>query len=144
MIRIPGRTRSSSSAKYGYEVWQLQGADPEAPYVLPILFTGGANAGNISQQSAYWVDRSTIAWAGASEASNVYRLYYAPEGGLSATSSGITGGEYITLLRDPDWTAGCGKGEIPPSGSTASLEDPASRPGYGGRNSEELRLLSRH
>jgi pullulanase len=132
----PGPDQILKFSEYGYEVWQLQAADPEAPYVLPILFTGGANAGNISQQSAYWVDRNTIAWAAASEAGNVYRLYYAPEGGLAATSSGITGGEYITLLRDPAGLPAAVKAKFPHLASSACLKDPASRPGQSGRNPE--------
>lgn len=86
---------------YGYEVWQLQGADPENPYILPLQFTGGPNPGNINEQSAYWVNRDTIAWAAADSAANTYRLYYAPEGGLEAGPEGITGGSYIPLQRDP-------------------------------------------
>jgi pullulanase-type alpha-1,6-glucosidase len=109
----PGPDQILNFSQYGYEVWQLQGADPEAPYVLPILFSGGPNPGNINQQSAYWVDGSTIAWSGASEANNVYRLYYAPEGGLVATSSGVIGGEYITLVRDPAGLPAAVKAKFP-------------------------------
>jgi pullulanase-type alpha-1,6-glucosidase len=118
----PGPDQILKFSEYGYEVWQLQAADPEAPYVLPILFTGGANAGNISQQSAYWVDRSTIAWSAANESGNIYRLYYAPEGGLSATSSGITGGEYITLLRDPAGLPAAVKAKFPHLASLPALK----------------------
>jgi hypothetical protein len=65
MRKIPGLISSSKFSKYGYEVWQLQGADPENPYVLPILFRRPAQMLATSTSSrAYWVDRSTIAWAG--------------------------------------------------------------------------------
>ena len=68
---------------------------------MPILGGGGANPGNINEQKAYWVSADTIAWAGAENEGIAYRLYYAPEGGLAATSSGITGGSFLTLTRDP-------------------------------------------
>jgi pullulanase-type alpha-1,6-glucosidase len=97
----PGPDQFLSFDQYGYEVWQLQGADPENPYILPILFTGGPNAGDIDQQSAYWVDESTIAWAAAEAAGNVYKLCYAPTGGLEATDAGVTGGTCLSLARDP-------------------------------------------
>ncbi|MEN4041328.1 MAG: pullulanase-type alpha-1,6-glucosidase, partial [Anaerolineaceae bacterium] len=124
----PGPDQILEFDTYGYEVWQLQGADPEAPYILPVLFRGGPNPGNIRQQSAYWVDGSTIAWAGAAEAGNVYRLYYAPEGGLAATTTGITGGEYITLLRDPAGLSAAVKAKFPHLAALPALKiRPADR-----------------
>ena len=86
---------------WGYEVWQLQGADIEDPYILPLLITGGPNPGNIQEQSAYWVNEDTIAWAAAEDAADTYRLYYAPDGGLEATETGITGGGFLSLALDP-------------------------------------------
>ncbi len=61
----PGADQFLDFAKYGYEVWQLQGADMENPYILPILVTGGPNPGNIGEQRAYWVSEDTIAWEAA-------------------------------------------------------------------------------
>ena len=80
----------------------MQGADPENPYILPVPQVGGANAGDIGEQRAYWVAEDVIAWAAAESAANTYKLCYAPNGGLEATDGGITGGECITLLRDPN------------------------------------------
>ncbi|MER2600127.1 MAG: pullulanase-type alpha-1,6-glucosidase [Caldilineales bacterium] len=97
----PGPDQFLTFADKGYEVWQLQGADPEDPYILPAPQAGGGSAGNISEQRAYWVLGDTIAWAGAESAAFTYKLCYAPAGGLEATSAGITGGECITLTRDP-------------------------------------------
>ena len=81
--------------KWGYEVWQLEGenpADPDEPhYVLPILGEPGPNPGNIGEQRAYWVNENTIAWAAADSSANTYTLHYAPNGGLAATDTGITG-----------------------------------------------------
>jgi pullulanase-type alpha-1,6-glucosidase len=93
----PGPDQSLVFDTYGYEVWQPQGADPENPYILPILAKGGPNAGNIGQQHAYWVDESTIAWDAAGDARLTYKLHYAADGGLEATDTGVTGGSEIVL-----------------------------------------------
>ena len=94
----PGPDQFLNLNSYGYEVWQLAGADPEDPYILPTLFGGpGANPGNLNEQRAYWVDEQTIAWSAADDSSLTYTLAYAPDGGLSATDSGIEGGTLITL-----------------------------------------------
>ena len=97
----PGPDQILVFADNGYEVWQLQGADPENPYIRPVPQVGGGNAGNIGEQRAYWVLDDTIAWSAAESAANTYKLCYAPDGGLEATVNGITGGECITLTRDP-------------------------------------------
>ncbi|MBE2231901.1 MAG: pullulanase-type alpha-1,6-glucosidase, partial [Anaerolinea sp.] len=97
----PGPDQFLVLADSGYEVWQLQGADPENPYVRPVPLASGGNAGNIDEQRAYWVLDDTIAWEDAESAANRYQLCYAAEGGLQATASGITGGDCIDLTRDP-------------------------------------------
>ncbi len=97
----PGPDLFLEFGTWGYEVWQQQGADPESPYILPILVTGGPNPGNINQQRAYWVLEDTIAWDAGGDSANSYTLHYAPEGGLQATDTGITGGNFITLEPDP-------------------------------------------
>ncbi|MEJ2558697.1 MAG: alpha-amylase family glycosyl hydrolase, partial [Anaerolineae bacterium] len=93
----PGPDQFLEFGTWGHEVWQLQGADPESPYILPILGAPGPNPGNIEQQRAHWVDASTIAWEAAGDAGLTYQLHYAADGGLVATDSGITGGDFITL-----------------------------------------------
>lgn len=99
----PGPDQFLTFDQYGYEVWQLSGADPEFPYILPVLFGGsGGSSGDITQQRAYWVKADTIAWSAAADSSNTYRLYYAPGGGLLAGSLGITGGDFIPLTVDPN------------------------------------------
>ena len=97
----PGPDQFLVFADKGYEVWQLQGADPADPYILPVPQVGGGSAGNIREQRAYWVLADTIAWAAANNSTNVYKLCYAPNGGLEATLDGITGGECIPLTLDP-------------------------------------------
>lgn len=94
----PGPDQFLNLNVYGYEVWQLENADPEDPYILPTLFGGpGANPGNINEQRAYWVDEQTIAWPFADDSSLTYYLAYAPDGGLEPTDTGIEGGTLIEL-----------------------------------------------
>ena len=97
----PGADQFLVFDTYGFEVWQIEGADVEDPYILPLLITGGPNPGNIQEQRAYWVSGDTIAWAAAEDPADTYRLYFAPDGGLKATDTGITGGSYLPLTIDP-------------------------------------------
>jgi len=41
----PGPDQFLNFETWGYEVWQLQGADPEEPYILPILGEPGPMLG---------------------------------------------------------------------------------------------------
>jgi pullulanase-type alpha-1,6-glucosidase len=113
----PGPDQFLVFDQWGYEVWQLQGAnpvDPETPhYLLPILGEPGPNPGNISEQQAYWVDESTILWSEAADAANSYTLHFAPEGGLSATGAGITGGSFVNLALDPGGASEAVKAKFP-------------------------------
>jgi pullulanase-type alpha-1,6-glucosidase len=97
----PGPDQFLVFDQHGYEVWQISGADPDDPYVLPVPVSGGANPGNLAEQRAYWVGENTIAWAAATSSANSYSLHYAPTGGLAASDSGITGGFSIALTVDP-------------------------------------------
>ncbi|KAA3665386.1 MAG: hypothetical protein DWQ04_00880, partial [Chloroflexi bacterium] len=100
----PGPDQFLVLDKWGFEVWQLEGEVPDSAephYVLPILATGGANTGDITVQSAYWVDENTIAWDVATNPSLNYTLHYAELGGLEATATGITGGNSIALVPGP-------------------------------------------
>jgi len=99
-VKDPGPDQFMVFASHGYEVWQVQGADPGNPYILPLL-VGGANPGNIGEQRAYWVAADTIAWAAAGGGADTYTLHYAPMGGLTPTDTGITGGAFLTLTPDP-------------------------------------------
>jgi pullulanase/glycogen debranching enzyme len=98
----PGMDQALNVGTWGHDVWQLQAEEPgtanEPQFVYPLLGAPGANPGNIGQQSAYWVDESTIAWAAADDPDLSYTLHFAAEGGLEATEGGIQGGESITLV----------------------------------------------
>ncbi|MDX1614281.1 MAG: pullulanase-type alpha-1,6-glucosidase [Candidatus Promineifilaceae bacterium] len=113
----PGPDQFLVLDKWGYEVWQLQGedpADPETPhYVLPILGEPGANPGNINEQRAYWVDADTILWAAGDDSRDTVTLHYASDGGLETTDSGVIGGSFVTLTRDPDGPGAAVQAQFP-------------------------------
>jgi pullulanase-type alpha-1,6-glucosidase len=93
----PGPDQFLNLMVSGYEVWQLQGADPRSPYILPVPGATPANPGNLRKQRAYWVDERTIAWEVAANAGNTYTLHYSATASLTATETGIIGGDYIVL-----------------------------------------------
>ncbi len=97
----PGPDQFLDLSGTGHEVWQLQDADPEKPYVYPLENISGGNPGNINEQRAYWVNSDTIAWSQAAFAADSFTLVYAPAGGLAATTTGIAGGASIPLFVDP-------------------------------------------
>jgi pullulanase-type alpha-1,6-glucosidase len=97
----PGPDQFLDFAANGCEVWQVQGADPEFPYIYPLPEPAGGNPGNIDEQRAYWVSGDTIAWSAGATAGATFALQYAPDGGLEATADGIIGGSSIPLLPDP-------------------------------------------
>jgi pullulanase-type alpha-1,6-glucosidase len=85
----PGPDQFLNLSVDGYEIWQLQGADFEAPYVYPLRGGFAGNAGNIREQHAYFVDRNTIAWSVAEDTGLTFTLHAAADGGLNATNEGI-------------------------------------------------------
>ena len=90
----PGPDQFLDFKKWGCEVWQLQGADPQAPYLLPIQ-KGPAAAGDLSKYKAHWIDRSTIAWNIEPIPNAQYVLHYAPDGGIKLEANKIVGGQSI-------------------------------------------------
>ncbi|RIK37201.1 MAG: DUF3372 domain-containing protein, partial [Chloroflexi bacterium] len=92
----PGPDQFLNFATYGYEVWQLQGADPEKPYILPIL-RGAVGGGDLSKQRAHWLTQNTIAWNVDFDPSLRYTLRYATEGGIALANGAISGGQEIEL-----------------------------------------------
>ncbi len=97
----PGPDQALNVGEWGYEVWQLQAADPGTPnepqFIYPLSGAAGANPGNINEQRAYWVDEKTIAWGTAVNPDLTYTLNFAPDGGLATSDTGVTGGSSITL-----------------------------------------------
>jgi pullulanase len=84
-------------ATEGLEIWLLQD-DCMIYSQKPDL----NRVGNVQKAKAYWVNRDTIGWFGA-EASDTYRLYYSPAGGITVeTTTGVKGGAFIPLSVDPN------------------------------------------
>ncbi|NDJ84635.1 MAG: pullulanase-type alpha-1,6-glucosidase [Chloroflexi bacterium] len=54
-----------------------------------------------NEARAYWVNERQIVWDIPNRVGAEYRLYYSPTAELEFGAEGITGGEYITLTRDP-------------------------------------------
>ena len=92
----PGPDQLLDFTKVGYEVWQLQGADPEKPYILPVAQSVVAG-GDLSKAKAHWLTRNTIAWDVDFDPSLHYTLHTAPDGGIQLANGAITGGQEITL-----------------------------------------------
>ncbi len=95
----PGPDQRLKVAQSGYEVWQLQGANPDLPYILPVSASegGGVYPGNIAKATAYWLTRDTILWSSADDQAASYRLHFAANGGMTTSVDGIQGGDYLTL-----------------------------------------------
>jgi pullulanase-type alpha-1,6-glucosidase len=93
----PGPDQFLVFAENGYEVWQLSGADPEDPYILPLPAAPG-NVGDLTKQQAHWVSADTIVWAAAVDATATYELWYSENGTLELVDDGtVTGGDSIPL-----------------------------------------------
>lgn len=61
----------------------------------------GAPKGNLGLAKAYWVNADTIAWQVPGGADNTYKLHFDPNGDLSLTPGGVTGGNSLDLVYDP-------------------------------------------
>ncbi len=90
----PGPDMFLDLAQDGHEVWQLQGAEPERPYVLPIRAVPSTPA-NLAEQRAYWVSADTVLWAAANDPNATYRLHHSATGGLALTDSGVSGDSIV-------------------------------------------------
>ncbi|MFN8443846.1 MAG: pullulanase-type alpha-1,6-glucosidase [Caldilineaceae bacterium] len=97
----PGPDQFLEFKKSGCEVWQLQGADVQSPYLLPIV-KGVISAGDLSKQKAHWLDANTIAWNVDVAANQVVRLYYAANGGMTLLNNTVvTADGSLDLIYDP-------------------------------------------
>ena len=119
----PGPDQSLDLGVDGHEVWQLEGANPDDPYILPITAAFAGNPGDIGKQRAYWIDERTIAWESAGDSANDYALHFAATGGLDATPEGVTGGESIIL--GPGTISPEAASKYPHLASLPALEIPA-------------------
>jgi pullulanase-type alpha-1,6-glucosidase len=69
-----------------------------ATHVLTV--TAGITPPDLRSAKAQWLRHDVIALE-APAGAQTFRLYHAPEGGLGATSDGVTGGESMPLTLDP-------------------------------------------
>jgi pullulanase-type alpha-1,6-glucosidase len=80
---------------------------------------------NLRQQKAYWLSRGYIGWnAKTTEPADSYRLYAAPQGGLAATPTGITGGTSYPLTPDPAGLPAAVKSKFPAQAGLTALKLP--------------------
>jgi len=97
----PGPDQRLQLGVDGYEVWQLQDADPEDPYLLPIHVGGPGHQGDLTKEQAHWVSEDTVVWDASVDPAATYELWYSPTGSLELTDDGgITGGDSIPLILD--------------------------------------------
>jgi pullulanase-type alpha-1,6-glucosidase len=108
----PGPDQTLDADKYGCEVWQVQGADPENPYILPII-RGAVSGGDLSLEQAHWIDRSTILWDIEPKPGYTYALHYAAEGGITLGDNQVQGGQSIPLFLDPTGPSAAQKAQWP-------------------------------
>ena len=101
----PGPDQFLDLARDGYEVWQLQGADPENPYILPVRADIGI-PGDLGAQEAHWVSEDTIVWDAATSPSATYTVHWSPNGSLALEAGGVTGGDSIPLTPAGTFPAG--------------------------------------
>lgn len=73
-------------ATTGLEIWMLEGDC--TVYASPPAITYG----NLAEAHALWLDGNTIAWPGV-PASGSYQLFYAANGGIGSSASGVTGAD---------------------------------------------------
>jgi len=69
----------------GQEIWMLEG-DCAVYNSAPAL-----SYGNLGNASAHWLSATTLAWPGVPASGASYKLFYAVNGGLSATPDAATG-----------------------------------------------------
>ena len=123
----PGPDQFLNLDQSGYEVWQLEGADVDNPYLRPLPSRGGPR-GNLKQQQAYWVTADTIAWAVPPSPAARYQLHVAVEGGLTLDAGGVSGGQTLDLTVDPAGLSEAVTARFPHlAGLTALKLDPADR-----------------
>lgn len=125
----PGPDQFLTFDKDGYEVWQLENADPETPYIIPVTTNGSAaGGGDLTKQQAHWLSADTIAWGIDNTAGNSYALWYAPNGGLALTGGTISGGESIPLTVDPAGLSDDLRAKFPHLASYGAFKLPAAAP----------------
>ncbi|QKW24548.1 pullulanase-type alpha-1,6-glucosidase [Kitasatospora sp. NA04385] len=81
---------------------------------------------SLAPRSGYWLTPDTIAWDLGDNATTAktFQLATAPDGGLTAAGTGITGGTAIPLTRDPKGLSAALKAEYPHLAGLTALHVP--------------------
>ncbi len=96
----PGPDQFLDRDEWGFEVWQLSGADPDSPYILPVPAAAG-NSGDLTKARAHWVAADTIVWPAATDSTATYQLWWSPDGTLALADDGsVSGGSAVPLTLD--------------------------------------------
>lgn len=82
---------SPTIATTGQEIWMLEGDC--TVYASPPAITYG----NLAEAHALWLNGNTIAWPGV-PTSGSYQLFYAANGGIGSSASGVTGADGSVAL----------------------------------------------
>jgi pullulanase len=111
----------------GAEIWQLQ--DDCTIYVAPPPL----KVGDVAKARAHWLLPGMIAWPGADPA-DTYRLYTAPDGGMSTDQTAVLGGVFVPLAVDASGLSGALRQKYPHIAAATALTlraaDLASVPGW--------------
>ncbi len=104
----PGPDQFLNFSIYDHEVWQLENADPDSPYIIPVPGGGGGGSvgGNLSEQRAHWADASTIVWD-PGDGATAAQLCGAADGGMTLTDTGVEGSDTcVDLTADGTYPSG--------------------------------------
>jgi pullulanase len=97
------------------------------------MYAGDARP-SLSIRKAYWLTPDTIAWPlGTDPAQQTYQLGAAPDGGLSAAVTGLTGGSVIPLTYDPAGLSARLKAKYPHLASLGVLHLPKASADQAGK-----------
>ncbi len=91
-------------------------------HVLSVL--AGNGLPSLKRLRAYWLSRDYIGWNADAGTPAGYRLYAAPNGGLTVTPDGITGGTAIPLSVDPAGLPSAIKAKFPAQAGLTALKLP--------------------
>lgn len=124
----PGPDQTLNVQTWGHEVWQLQAADPEKPYLLPIPRIGGVvPGGDLSKAKAHWLTADTIAWDADYNADYTYSLFYDPTGAITLADGVISGGQSFALTYDAAGLSAELKAKFPHLATFAAFKVPAGQ-----------------
>ena len=92
-------------------------------HVLSVL--AGNGLPSLKRLKAYWLSRDYMGWNPDSGTPAGYRLYAAPNGGLTVTPDGITGGTAFPLAVDPAGLPAAVRAKFPAQAGLTALRLPA-------------------